>query len=80
MEKPAYEPVGNAAKDTAKQINVPVLFRDKSECCGCSACFSICPKNAISMIVDEEGFEYPILNANLCIGCQSCIKVCPFKI
>ena len=30
----------------------------KSECCGCGACYNICPKKAIEMIEDEEGFKF----------------------
>ena len=38
---------------------VPTLYKRKEECCGCTACYAICPKEAISMVADEEGFEYP---------------------
>lgn len=38
---------------------IPVLYKRKEECCGCTACYAICPKEAISMVEDEEGFEYP---------------------
>lgn len=58
---------------------VPILYNKKEECCGCTACYSICPNNAISMIEDEEGFEYPIINENKCIMCLQCLKVCVFK-
>ena len=37
----------------------PVLFKEKRECCGCYACYSICPQKAIEMKKDEEGFFYP---------------------
>lgn len=57
----------------------PVLYKDKKECCGCAACFSVCPRKAISMIEDEEGFEYPAIDESKCISCYLCIKVCPFK-
>ena len=35
---------------------------EKKDCCGCSACVSKCPKQCISMIVDNEGFSYPYLD------------------
>lgn len=57
----------------------PVLFKDKSECCGCAACFNICPMGAITMKKDEKGFLYPFIDRNQCIGCLQCIKVCPLK-
>lgn len=51
----------------------------KQECCGCGACYSICPKNAISMKYDEEGFEYPVIDDKICVNCNSCSKVCPVQ-
>jgi len=59
---------------------VPVLFNNKEECCGCTACYAICPKDAINMIEDEEGFEYPFIDESRCIKCYQCLKVCPLKI
>lgn len=38
---------------------LPLLYKRKEECCGCTACYAICPKEAISMVEDKEGFEYP---------------------
>ena len=58
---------------------VPILFKKKEECCGCSACYAICSQEAISMEVDYEGFAYPVINEEKCIACQLCLKVCPFK-
>lgn len=49
----------------------------KSKCSGCTACMNICPKNAIQMIEDEEGFLYPEINKDKCINCGACIKICP---
>ena len=57
----------------------PELYLKKEQCCGCSACYAICPKNAITMIEDEEGFLYPQIKIDRCIGCKMCLKVCPFK-
>lgn len=55
------------------------FIRKKEECCGCTACYAICPKEAISMIEDEEGFEYPYICEEKCICCYKCMKVCPIK-
>ncbi len=49
----------------------------KEDCCGCSGCYSICPKKCISMLSDTEGFLYPRVNQKLCIECNLCEKVCP---
>ncbi len=56
-----------------------VLFNDIKDCCACGACENICPKNAISMLEDEQGFVYPEINRDLCIQCGACMKVCNFK-
>ena len=58
---------------------VPILYKRKEECCGCSDCYAICPRKAINMIEDEEGFEYPQIKEEKCIRCYQCLKVCPFK-
>ena len=57
----------------------PVLFTDKRECCGCSACYAVCPKRAINMEEDEEGFLYPMIDRNKCVKCFRCLDVCAFK-
>lgn len=49
----------------------------KEECFGCEACQQVCPKNAITMDEDEEGFRYPRINSDLCIHCNLCRKACP---
>lgn len=58
---------------------IPVLYARKELCCGCSACYSICTREAISMVEDEEGFLYPKINEEKCVRCEMCIKVCPIK-
>ena len=59
---------------------IPILYKRKEECCGCTACYAICPKGAISMNEDEEDFEYPGNDESSCVRCYQCIKVCPFKV
>ncbi|MCR5701103.1 MAG: 4Fe-4S dicluster domain-containing protein [Lachnospiraceae bacterium] len=55
------------------------LFEKKEDCCGCYACYSICPCNAIIMCADDFGFEYPNIDSRKCVECEKCIKVCPIK-
>lgn len=62
-----------------KTKTIPILYENKKECCGCSACYAICPKQAIVMATDEEGFEYPFINSEYCIRCYQCVRVCPVK-
>ena len=47
-------------------------------CCGCTACATICPHDAISMSPDALGFLYPIVHMEKCVECGLCEKVCPF--
>lgn len=56
-----------------------IEITDKELCCGCTACKCICPKNAIEMIQDEEGFLYPKVNKEECIECGKCKDVCPVR-
>ncbi len=54
-----------------------IEIKDKSKCCGCSACANACPEKAIIMQYDCEGFLYPQVDTNSCIDCSLCDKVCP---
>ena len=54
-----------------------IRITDKTKCCGCGVCKQICPKGAIAMKVDEEGFLYPTVDNSKCIKCDLCVKTCP---
>lgn len=56
---------------------MPDVLNDKRECCGCSACSQVCPKECIDMLEDREGFLYPEIDSNKCIECDKCRKICP---
>ena len=56
----------------------PVLWRKRTECCGCTACATACPTGAITMRPDEKGFSYPTIDATRCVGCGSCLSACPW--
>lgn len=55
------------------------LYTDKKDCCGCTACKHVCPRGAIMMEPDAEGFLYPRINAELCVECKLCGEVCAFQ-
>lgn len=53
------------------------VYVEKKLCTGCSACVASCPQNAISMIKNKEGFEYPVVEKDKCVDCKLCSKICP---
>lgn len=55
-----------------------IEIKEKNKCCGCTACASVCPKQCIRMVEDEEGFLYPKADKVTCVGCGLCNQVCPF--
>ena len=54
-----------------------IIISDPHDCCGCTACASICPRGCITMEENREGFLYPSVNEDTCIECGLCAKVCP---
>lgn len=54
-----------------------IKINNKKDCCGCWACYNVCPKHCITMVEDKEGFRYPKVNLDECIDCGVCEKVCP---
>lgn len=57
--------------------NPPPRLADRAHCTGCTACASVCPKDAISMERDREGFSHPSVNPAKCVRCGRCTAVCP---
>lgn len=55
------------------------MIFDKDKCCGCSACFSVCPVQAIQWTRNKEGFSEPEIIKEKCIDCGLCRKVCPYE-
>lgn len=47
-----------------------------SNCYGCGACAASCPMDAITMIADSKGFNYPHIDKDKCISCNKCKTVC----
>ncbi|MDY3281682.1 polysaccharide pyruvyl transferase family protein [Dysosmobacter sp.] len=69
------EPLPEETAETAAAAG-PRLA-DRMDCTGCTACKSGCPKDAIAMKRDREGFAYPVVNPEACVGCGRCTAVCP---
>ena len=62
---------------TAGNNRKAIKITNPSNCCGCYACVSACPKGCIKMKSDDEGFWYPVIDENECISCGLCKKACP---
>lgn len=56
-----------------------IRIKDPKDCCGCTACASICAHDAITMEPDALGFLYPKVNESKCVDCGLCEKVCQFN-
>ena len=93
--------------ECARQL--PQLYQNREDCCGCGACYAVCPQSgpnnavrendrtdiikytfatkckefktegAITMLPDEEGFYYPVVDAVKCVRCYKCMDVCCMK-
>lgn len=56
-----------------------IKITDSKDCCGCTACASICTHDAIKMEPDGLGFLYPKVDESKCVECGLCEKVCQFN-
>jgi len=47
-------------------------------CTGCGTCYAMCPKEAISMEINEKkGIYEPVIDESKCNNCGICYEVCP---
>lgn len=46
------------------------------ECTSCQVCGAVCPKEAIHIELNKDGFYRPIIDQNRCIDCGICLKAC----
>ena len=48
-------------------------------CIGCTACINSCPKSAITIEKDCEGFLSAIVEEEKCVECGVCLGICPVE-
>ena len=54
-------------------------INDKSalcECTSCQMCAAVCPREAIAVQLDNDGFYRPYVDADKCTDCGLCTRVC----
>lgn len=56
-----------------------INIQDPKDCCGCTACASVCAHDAITMEPDVMGFLYPKVDISKCVNCGLCENVCAFN-
>ena len=58
------------------EMNTAPQLAPRERCTGCAACCNGCPKGAIRMVPDREGFLYPQVTDG-CVQCGHCTHICP---
>ena len=57
-------------------IDTVAEVAERDLCCGCGTCASVCPNNAIEIIV-SEGIYVPKVDEEKCERCRLCVECCP---
>lgn len=73
----ALEGSAAEAENAVEPLETVPRLAPAQSCTGCSACASICPKDAISMLRGIDGFSYPAIDNEKCVQCGRCTSVCP---
>lgn len=59
------------------ETNENGTYKITDMCCGCGACAAVCPKGAITISRDDNGFEQYAIDQSKCVRCGMCKTVCP---
>lgn len=52
---------------------------NNKDCYGCGVCSVICPKNAIEIGLNNDGFYAPQISLEKCVDCGLCAKACAYN-
>ena len=66
----------DSSRNSAFKRNTVTNVVNDHRCTGCGACAHLCPKKAITMAENSEGFFVPHIDAEKCIDCGICLKKC----
>lgn len=58
-------------------MNEHKILQLTKTCTGCFACANGCPKDAITLPENYEGFYFPVIDSDKCVDCGLCDKICP---
>ena len=62
---------------TMLSIDSNKIVYNHNYCQQCSVCKYICPKEAISLVLQKDGLNKVVIDHNKCILCKKCVNVCP---
>ncbi len=68
-----------AYRPAEKEEKSEKYFCEDSRCTGCSACAFACPRHAVEMRADAEGFAVPVRDPEKCVDCGICASVCQVR-
>jgi len=60
---------------TLSQAAIDIIGNGK--CVSCFGCFAACPRHAVQMALDAEGFYRPLIDREACSQCGCCARHCP---
>jgi coenzyme F420-reducing hydrogenase beta subunit len=69
--------VSNRRQNRKDTMGMKDIVSDIRTCTGCSACSQTCPRGAVAMRANDEGFLYPCIDEDKCTDCGLCARICP---
>jgi coenzyme F420-reducing hydrogenase beta subunit len=63
------------AISTLSQVAIDII--GKEQCVSCFGCFVACPRQAVQMELNLEGFYRPVIDREVCSQCGCCARHCP---